>query len=501
MKKLLSIIAIALFLSGCSSIKEQRMVDENNNVLNQAKEFTKKYKDQPDTLFRSSTTQIFMGKPFRIKTAAQLPVEFDKPVVLSASAPVSLQEIAAQVTTITGIPVLIGEDVTDVEPFSFPHSGSMRFLLDILATRANASWEYGNGVIQFYRYKTVVYYINTLPGNTAIEASLSTETSTGESGNGGSSESGHTASMKSDVSVYKSVADAIAAMLSPGGKIVINEATGAIAVTDTQKVQEKVGSYIKRENERLTRQVVIDVQVISYSSNDTTEHGINWGAVYQSAKSLVGLATPFSILDAASALTFQVVNPSSGWRGSSLIIRALDEVGTTTIVTSAPVTTLNNQPANLVIADDEFYVSEISTEFVADVGTSQSVTQSMVSTGVTLSATPHVLDDRSMILQMAVNLSALDGFAEVPVNNADGSGVTLRSPRQGRRSFLQRVHVRSGQTLVLSGFENRTNLLRKSSPVDHSNWELGGARKANVSNDNIVILITPRIVNDGVSSG
>lgn len=67
----------------------------------------------------------------------------------------------------------------------------------------------------------------------------------------------------SRLSVYTSIEEAIKVMLSPYGKVLASPATGSITVVDTPDSLDRIATYIDRENKSLSRQIAINVTVLS----------------------------------------------------------------------------------------------------------------------------------------------------------------------------------------------------------------------------------------------
>jgi len=68
---------------------------------------------------------------------------------------------------------------------------------------------------------------------------------------------------------------------------------------------------------------------------------------------------------------------------------------------------------------------------------------------------------------------------------------TIEIPEVDNRIFSQMVKLRSGETLVLSGFEQSVDNGSKAGVGSASNWLMGGSLKRDNSKDVIVVLITP----------
>src|SRR3546814_3811594 len=85
-------------------------------------------------------------------------------------------------------------------------------------------------------------------------------------------------------------------MLTPGvGLSSISPSTGTITVTDRPEVIELIASYLEDENKRITRQVLLNVKVLSVTVSDSDSVGINWNMVYNSLDKFgIGLSTAFT---------------------------------------------------------------------------------------------------------------------------------------------------------------------------------------------------------------
>src|SRR3546814_14442978 len=113
-------------------------------------------------------------------------------------------------------------------------------------------------------------------------------------------------------------------MLTPGvGLSSISPSTGTITVTDRPEVIELIASYLEDENKRITRQVLLNVKVLSVTVSDSDSVGINWNMVYNSLDKFgIGLSTAFTGGGGASE-SIGILNPSSRWTGSYMLIDAL----------------------------------------------------------------------------------------------------------------------------------------------------------------------------------
>lgn len=391
-------------------------------------------------------------------------------------------------------------------------NGNLKGLLDTASERFGVSWKFSDGAIVFYFTDTRVFQVSAIPGDSKLAASVVSAasnnssaggggtpggspggSSTGGSGGGSSSSpsvnSNNTADIEenSTLSIFDSLQASIKAMLSPYGSVVPSPATGSIAVTDTPDVLERVAAFMTQQNRVMSRQILVSVTVLSVTLSASDNYGINWGLVYQALGTKFGILNTFPTA-ALNPVGFSasVITPSSRASGTTAMISALSQQGTVRRKTSASVTTLNNQPVPVQVATQQGYLAQVSITNTANVGSQTSLTAGTVTTGFNLTLLPHVLDDGLVMMQFYTNLSVLDSLQSI-----SSGGQTIQVPQVDSRNFLQRVAVKSGQTLVISGYEGIADDGTQSGVGVAANPLAGGGLNASRSREVIVILITP----------
>jgi type IVB pilus formation R64 PilN family outer membrane protein len=293
--------------------------------------------------------------------------------------------------------------------------------------------------------------------------------------------------MNTELSVYGGLQASIKSMLSPEGSVVPSPATGSIAVTDTPDVLERVGEFIEQQNKVLSRQVLVNVTVLSVVLTADDNYGINWGAVYHTLGTNFGITTALAnVASSATQFSAQVISTSSRASGTNAMISALSEQGTVRRKTSASVTTLNDQPVPVQVASQQSYLAEVSTTNTLNVGSQTSLTAGTVTTGFNLTLLPHILDDGTVMMQFYTNISSLESLNQVSSGNE-----TIQVPTVDTRNFLQRIAIKSGQTLVISGYEGIVDNAQQQGVGTPGNIALGGSYDASRSREVIVILLTP----------
>ncbi|HVK95702.1 MAG TPA: PilN family type IVB pilus formation outer membrane protein, partial [Noviherbaspirillum sp.] len=317
----------------------------------------------------------------------------------------------------------------------------------------------------------------------------------GGGGGGGGATGGVTANnsqntgVTSRLSAYTSIENTVKAMLSTHGKVVASPATGTMTVVDTPDSLDRIAAYIEHENKALSRQVVINVTILSVNVTDGDEYGINWNLVYSNLRRTYGIESALPVVAENTGLFSAGVIGTSKFAGTTAIINALSQQGKVRRQTTASVVTLNNQPVPVQVAKQTSYLQSSQTTVVAQVGTTTTLTPGTVTSGFNMSILPHILTNGTVLLQFSTDISSLREIREV-----ESGGSMIQAPEIDTRNFLQRVAMKSNETLIISGFEQTDDNLNRQGVGKANNYALGGGFRAGSNKESIVILITPTTV-------
>ncbi len=469
---------------------------------------------------------IWLGRSLPRVSQAPLPQIFNQPATFERAVG-SLDEFAERITLRSGIPVKVAADAANAArpsgsggdakaggqgggmpalPMGAPggasttrsgqvridfSGGTLKGLLDTAAARFGVSWKYANGTIQFFRNDTRTFQIAAVPGDTELRATVSSaaNSSAGEGGGGTGldTKNSHTTGVKSQLSVYSSIEKAVTIMLSEGGKVVASPATGSITVSDTPDNLERIAQFIDKENQSMSRQVMVNVTVLAVTLTRGDNYGIQWNAVYKTLSSKFGIVNTLPLVTGASAFSAAILDTaSSKFSGSSVLIEALSEQGQVRRETSASVVTLNNQPVPVQVAKQTSYLKSSQTTLTANVGSTTTLTPGTITSGFNMTILPNVLSNGTVLLQFATDISSLRALRVVSSNSS-----SIETPEIDTRNFLQRVAMKSNETLIISGFEQTDDNLAQQGVGTPSNIFLGGNNVAKTNKEIIVILITP----------
>lgn len=389
---------------------------------------------------------------------------------------------------------MAGQDII----FSVDYTGTVKGALDLLAFKANLFWKWENGEIVYYRKETKTFTIDALPGTNEFTAKVSSNRNTEESsdsgGGGVSNESEHKTMLEyKPKSLYAEIANEIGAIKSADGVFAISEQTGTLTVTDTPKAIEKIEKYIDGLNGIVNKQIAIRTEVYEVTSNDSDNYAMDMSLLYSGSKNWGVDLINNGISDSAagSNLGMTLLKPNSKFAGSKAILNALSETGTVSLSTSNSVYTVNGQPVPVQVADEVHYLKKVSkTEGSGqDSEPSFELEPGMVISGFSMSILPRITSTGDIMMQFAVDISKLNGIDEIKVGEQ-----MIQLPNRSTKNFVQRVNIRSGETLMLAGFERTENETSGEGPGSSMLWPLGGKITGKQRKVQTVIVMTPYIM-------
>ena len=253
----------------------------------------------------------------------------------------------------------------------------------------------------------------------------------------------------------------------------INKNAGLITVTATQKQLKRFENYLKRLQDKVQLQVLIDVQLLAVTMQKGKTTGIDWKQLYALQNVQVGMNTlklenvgDFDTADAKNpTITTAALNTAAGMSkivtikgGGSLneVIKFLKTQGDVNSISNPKVLTLNNQPALITAGTEYFYKIKSETNQQGTGGGVAATTQNeniqSVFAGVLLTITPEISDDKTITLRINPSLSeTTTNMADMPNTGRD------MPPDLARRQLSSVVTVKDGNRIILGGLINSKN--------------------------------------------
>ena len=292
---------------------------------------------------------------------------------------------------------------------------------------------------------------------------------------------------------------------------VVNSNAGLVSVTGTKAQLERVQEYISKLNKSLKKQVMIDVRIVSVDLNNEYQRGVDWSKFDLSFNSYLGgnPATPSQFTfgrwnDTHTA--WDIVTPSMNpIRGGFIlqgavninlegVINFLDTTGTTRVVSSPKIMTMNNQQALISVGDNINY--QITNTIIGTETKTENVDIKQYSTfiGILLNLLPEVSDDGKIMLRINPSLNT---FKYKEDNIRQNTPRTI-APDTMQKKLSSVVHINSGDTVVLGGLISQESGDGTTKVPGLGNIPVLGylfkSEKKVLINTELVFIITPRIV-------
>ena len=392
------------------------------------------------------------------------------------------------------------------------YNGNVSGLLNQATSRLGLSWHFDPELqgVRITYFDTRTFDVWTFGDNLEIESTVKSGllTSTGNGSSGSSTSSGgatgESGSNQSTKSTYKTslmsdIESNIKAMLSmqPPGRLYLSRSTGTLTVSDRPEVLNRISAYLKETNRSITRQVLFNVKVYEVNFSDKDQTAVNWSAVYKSISGKWGFGLSNTVAgissEAISASGSILDTSSSPWAGSKAVVQALSEQGRVSEVRSPSVTTLNLQPAPIQIGNVQSYVASSSTTTTASVGSSTALTPATITSGFNMMLLPKLLDKENMLLMITLSISSKPTFKDFESNDSK-----VQTTDYDTKNVAPKVLLRSGETLILTGFDENGDDARKSGVGSPSFFGLGGGRTRSTSHSALVVLVTPIVLQDNL---
>ncbi|MEA1919165.1 MAG: pilus (MSHA type) biogenesis protein MshL [Campylobacterota bacterium] len=288
---------------------------------------------------------------------------------------------------------------------------------------------------------------------------------------------------------------------------IINKNAGMVTVTATLKQHERLRKYIDHLQNKMQKQVLIDVQMLLVTFNDSKTTGVDWAQLY--ALQNFKISGTYSengggggiISDTATAVSGVGITLSAD---ASLkeVIKFLKSQGDVHTVSNPKILTLNNQPALITVGTEYFYkIQQSSNQQGSGGGVAATVQNDIVSSvfaGVLLDITPEISNDRTITLK--INPSVSRTREDLSTNEEGGRTIP---PDLDRRQLASVVTVKDGARIILGGLINKNNSMKRSKvPLLGDIPGLGYLFKYEeeiVSTEELIVIIEPHIIDKTMS--
>ena len=414
----------------------------------------------------------------RIEAATGLAVRFTGP-------PRRVDETTGGNTPVT----LLGEAGRDeMSPDGGIWTGPLDALLDAWTEPSGYEWRYDTDRqgIEIVRRRSAVFHIHALAGTMRYTVSASTQDSAAGGdggGSGGGNLTSQTISTETDYDPWPEIEGQLKGLLDPGTRLSVAPSSGSVTVSGTPRDIARARAYLGYLNREVLRPVTLSVHV--YSVRVEREADYDLGLSFSIAQ-LLGEALRVSVGGNAVAL----IKPSpDGESGDTLsaTVKALNRAGAVSRVLSADIPSLNGKPAQFFELFQEAYLRELRT--TAGEGIAQTeLVPGTVSSGFAVSYLPRITGPGEVLVRLFASLRDRPSFTAFTSNSQ-----TIQLPAYASRAIQVTQKIGRGETLMVTGFSDRSAAAGRSGTFDADLPLPEGGRKASTARIEQVLLITADI--------
>jgi MSHA biogenesis protein MshL len=262
-----------------------------------------------------------------------------------------------------------------------------------------------------------------------------------------------------------------------------------------------VKAFLDVSEEIIQRQVILEARIIEVALDDGYQQGINWGQILANSGS-----TDFQFSNSAgaignniSAALGNVTSLSFINKDFSGVLSLLSTQGNVQVLSSPRVTAINNQKAVIKVGDDEYFVTDVSSQSTVS-NNATSVTPNIELTpffsGIALDVTPQIDADGMVLLH--VHPSVIETQEQEKIVTLNQEQFVLPLAQSNIRESDTVIRAKSGEIVVIGGLmqsiitetESKTPLLGDI-PIFGNLFK--NKRKSEVKKE-LVILIKPTVV-------
>jgi len=300
------------------------------------------------------------------------------------------------------------------------------------------------------------------------------------------------------------------------GRVVADTASNSLIITDTKSRVGSVADFV-RSLDLKTPQISIQAKIVFVDRSNLEQLGVKYdlGSQNQFFNKLIQRTDPSSgdpykstqnVIDLGGNTVSAIANADANIVGSALdlvfstalggfnlttFLQALEVVQLSDVQAEPVISTLDNRPADILVGEEvPLRVVDASSATVA--GQAPRATVQFRETGIRLTVTPHVTANRQILMNLRTERSSV-----VPLAAADLGFIFQK------QLATNQLLVNDGETAVIGGL-TLTEVKKSRSGIPL----LGGlpivGKLFSYSSDeerrrDLIILVTPRIVDDGQS--
>lgn len=286
-----------------------------------------------------------------------------------------------------------------------------------------------------------------------------------------------------------------------GRSVMVTPQAGLVTVRALPKEIRSIKAFLDVSEEIIQRQVILEARIIEVALDDGYQQGINWGQILANSGStdFQFSNTSGSLGNSISAALGNITSLSFINKDFSGVLSLLSTQGNVQVLSSPRVTAINNQKAVIKVGDDEYFVTDVSSQSTISSSTTSVVPNIELTpffSGIALDVTPQIDADGMVLLH--VHPSVIETQEQEKVVTLNQEQFVLPLAQSNIRESDTVIRAKSGEIVVIGGLmqsivsesESKTPLLGDI-PVLGNLFK--NKRNSEIKKE-LVILIKPTVV-------
>lgn len=315
-------------------------------------------------------------------------------------------------------------------------------------------------------------------------------------------------------------ANSVSGKSESGNSFIIDKPVGLITVTAPRPMLEKVEEYITTLKKSLYQQINIEAKIIEVQLNNDSNIGVNWSKVLKNfavtgsvAFGSGGQVWPYifakdtgsdNVLSADGKSYTRLYDPgrfvskvSIDTASFSAFLNALNEEGTTKVLSNPKISVMNGQPSLITVGKNVTYIDNIEANIDTETNLiTYTVKTNRILSGIGMALTATMLGKDEIIMNMVPVTSEL--AEPIEYKDIGTLGATVGLPIVNIREMSTTVKVKDGEMLVIGGLisdveENTGSFAPVLGSIPLVKYLFGNEEKVKKKRE-LIILLKPRII-------
>lgn len=310
---------------------------------------------------------------------------------------------------------------------------------------------------------------------------------------------------RSETNFWESLEEGLLSMIggdtSDGRNIVVSPQAGLVSVKAYPDELKTIRSFLSDTERNLTRQVVIEARILEVELSDEYQQGINWNQILSNVGS-----TDITFSNSAAALGNSISATLGGVTSLAFlnkdfggVVELLSTQGNVQVLSSPRVTAINNQKAVIKVGEDEYFVTDISSQNTITAAATSVVPDIELTpffSGIALDVMPQIDEHGNILLH--IHPSVIETEEQEKIVTLNEEQIILPLAQSTIRESDTIIRAQSGEVVVIGGLmQSVKTLVESKTPFLGDIPGLGNLfknKRERIVKKELIILLKPTVV-------